>query len=716
MKSLANINKNLFLLIPILPLVSIGVFYYGMHLPRILLFWFIVSFAISIATLQRFISKNYTFKLNLLTIFLFIYWFVFFLTSLTANSPTASFYSDFNRMDGFVAYSYLCFFFLVYSHENFKKYQWELMSKISCSVALTVAILAIAQNNFDGVYRAAGTFANPLTMAIYLIFHVFLSMIFFVMKHNAMKRRWIIYVIGGIIVLTYFAGIIYSLSRSGFLSIIIGFFAVIFYLVFIQRNISKQYIFTTVLFAICTGVIFFSLSKAHLLSRITNFSISENSSSARFELWKNTVKGVSDKPFLGWGKENFVYFFVKHYSNKLSNAGDWYDRSHNFLLDKLIEQGFLGFVSYIILLSSIVIILLKQKHIPINQKACLFGFLCSYICFHLTSFESFTSTIILFCILIYLSQSIDYKEVVVRKWLFLSISTSISILCFYLLFTTTRTYIQWNMISTDTSKKQVYKSYNNLINEAKIGKYDLILNFDLLKSTSFNDSSTRTYYFELAEANTVNLLNSYPNHPVLLSQLGLLQMKKGNLEKAIITYEKLKKLAPKRHMNLMDLGMLYAQNNETKKALKVFDEIITMDNNYEPAQISKAFCLLLEGDSTKCWQIIEKISVNSIVDNFDRVVEIYNKLNRTEKLLKRIENATSDEKLGVFTPNTFKNWLELAVKLRSNSSIKRSILECLYVYKVPYNKNELETLIVGIQKNNFSTDVFFDKFDGQLVK
>jgi tetratricopeptide (TPR) repeat protein len=255
-----------------------------------------------------------------------------------------------------------------------------------------------------------------------------------------------------------------------------------------------------------------------------------------------------------------------------------------------------------------------------------------------------------------------------------------------------------------------------LIQNAKIGKYDLVLNYDLLKTKVQDESINKDYYFKSAINQTELLLESYPNHPILLSQLGVSQMYDGDLKKAILTYENLRTIAPNRHSNLMDLGMLYLQNSEFDKAIAMFDYVYAMDKNYQTALINKAYGYLQMKDSTNSRIIIEQISIKTIVDNFDKVYDIYEKMNDSEALLLKIENATSDEKLGVFQPQTFKSWLDLAVKLKNNSSIKRSIFECLSSYKIEYNQQEIDRLVLGIQQNDFSANLFFEKFDGKIVK
>jgi hypothetical protein len=48
------------------------------------------------------------------------------------------------------------------------------------------------------------------------------------------------------------------------------------------------------------------------------------------------LKGIAERPVLGWGQENFNYVFNKYYNPQMFGQEEWFDRTHNVVLDWLI--------------------------------------------------------------------------------------------------------------------------------------------------------------------------------------------------------------------------------------------------------------------------------------------------------------------------------------------------------------------------------------------
>ena len=69
---------------------------------------------------------------------------------------------------------------------------------------------------------------------------------------------------------------------------------------------------------------------------------------ARESAWRAGVKGFAERPWLGWGAENFIVVFGRHAAGRPSE-GHVHDRVHNELISKAVAEGLLGVAGYLAL-------------------------------------------------------------------------------------------------------------------------------------------------------------------------------------------------------------------------------------------------------------------------------------------------------------------------------------------------------------------------------
>ncbi len=87
--------------------------------------------------------------------------------------------------------------------------------------------------------------------------------------------------------------------------------------------------------------------------RLATTSLSEGTAASRIKFTQVSINGFfkdsNAKTFLvGWGLDNYVYFFQDHYDPQIYHHEDKLaDRAHNKLVDVLIMSGILGILSYL---------------------------------------------------------------------------------------------------------------------------------------------------------------------------------------------------------------------------------------------------------------------------------------------------------------------------------------------------------------------------------
>ena len=68
--------------------------------------------------------------------------------------------------------------------------------------------------------------------------------------------------------------------------------------------------------------------------------------SAREPAWRAGIAAVADRPWLGWGRENFIVAFGRHAAAPPAE-GHVYDRAHNELFERAVAEGLPGVAAYL---------------------------------------------------------------------------------------------------------------------------------------------------------------------------------------------------------------------------------------------------------------------------------------------------------------------------------------------------------------------------------
>ncbi|MEG0619347.1 MAG: O-antigen ligase family protein [Bacilli bacterium] len=135
--------------------------------------------------------------------------------------------------------------------------------------------------------------------------------------------------------------VFWSGSRSSLLGILVCIFFMFFYIRDRQKNSLFLIFFLLSSFYIST---FFKVNNSgfgfeNSIIRTTSGNLNEISS-LRYDLYVKVVSYIVDKPFLGYGGEAVKNYIINVHHIEIS-------QSHNFILQILIEFGFLGLLSFI---------------------------------------------------------------------------------------------------------------------------------------------------------------------------------------------------------------------------------------------------------------------------------------------------------------------------------------------------------------------------------
>lgn len=101
------------------------------------------------------------------------------------------------------------------------------------------------------------------------------------------------------------------------------------------------------------------VKQSPVLNRFAEISWSNTSGQARQIIWPMALEGFKERPIMGWGQEGFNYVFAKYYDIELWKHEPWFDRTHNVFLDWLVATGSVGFLLYISLYGTLLFLIIK---------------------------------------------------------------------------------------------------------------------------------------------------------------------------------------------------------------------------------------------------------------------------------------------------------------------------------------------------------------------
>lgn len=91
----------------------------------------------------------------------------------------------------------------------------------------------------------------------------------------------------------------------------------------------------------------------------------EASTAARLLVWEGGLAAFTERPFLGWGPENFEQAFQGHLSSRLhedENLGEiWFDRAHNVVVDTLVDIGVIGALAQAVVIGAFLLVAYRAK-------------------------------------------------------------------------------------------------------------------------------------------------------------------------------------------------------------------------------------------------------------------------------------------------------------------------------------------------------------------
>lgn len=313
-------------------------------------------------------------------------------------NPLRSFWSNFERMEGFVTiFSVISYLFVVASVMRSERLWMRFLnaSIVASVVSSFIAFSDVASTLQGRLIRVDATLGNPTYLAVYLLINIFVAGLL-AYRARATKALVATYVLAIIIQL---AALYYTGTRGAFLGLFVG--VGLAALVMLIRGgeypRTRRIAGAIIALVIITVGGFFMMRHTSFvqdnptLARVANISFADNTVKSRITLWTSIGwNAFLERPILGWGQDNFIVAFGKYYDPLMYGQEPWFDRAHNVFVDWFVAAGVVGVIAYLGLFGASLWVLWKGG-LTFPEKAILTGLLGAYVCNNIFVFDNLTS-------------------------------------------------------------------------------------------------------------------------------------------------------------------------------------------------------------------------------------------------------------------------------------------------------------------------------------
>ncbi|MCK4918230.1 MAG: O-antigen ligase family protein [Candidatus Pacebacteria bacterium] len=665
-KVLKNIVLVLIFIIPFVPLVVCSSLFFPYIVGKNVLFRILVELAVGIWAILALFNKEYRIKVSWIFGGIVSLVLIMFFADLLGENPLKSFWSNYERMEGWITLIHLLGYFLVLTGMLNSKKLWSRFFNTSLLVSAWINFYGILQligwaSANQGTSRLDTTFGNASYLAIYTVIHIFLALFLWARQHD--WKNLMGYFYGGTILLN-----IYILYHTATRGAILGFIGAILLISFLVALFEKE---NKKLKKICIGflvgtILFISgflaikdtsfVRGSEVLNRFASISLQEQTTKSRFMIWDMAWQGVKERPVLGWGQENFNYVFNKYYNPKMYGQEEWFDRTHNVFMDWLIAGGFLGLLAYLSLFVSILYYLWNKKYgkdFSVFEKSIFTGLLAGYFIHNFFVFDNITSYILFFTILAFIHNSINFKENMDDKTFALDkisdenknkviIPLIVFLTIFSLYFFNTKGVLANRSLLLGLSPHPEGLS-ENLKYFEKALSYNSYANQEVREQLMLftgrvgelgGDQSIRNNFFELSKMGILKEIERDSENTRNRVLAGSFFNNSGYYTEGFIQLEKARELSPKKQSIYFVMGLANINQKKYDEALGLFKIAYELEPKYDKARELYALSALYSGKNDLADELLlEKIPTDlsflNIYKNtgqFDKMILVAEKI------------------------------------------------------------------------------------------
>lgn len=415
---LLQIIKTGIFVILLLPLFVDQNFLFPFVFPRTILFRLIIELCLVCYLVLIIIVPSYRPRWSPLLGLLVIFIAAMIISSSVGVNWYQSFWSSIERSEGIVTWLHFLIFFIILSSIFQTQKNWLQLFKMVILSGWLQCLYAFSQFlNFSftlkiGGERISGSIGNPSFLAAYLIFIIFIAAYLYI-QTTSLKSK-LLY--AALIFLDLFL-LWQTETRGAILALLFGIlFFISFKLWHSPKPKAKIFLFGFFFFLFILTSLFIINRNAQwvqsigTLNRLAAISSADITTQNRLIVWEAGWRGFLERPWLGWGWENFNVVFNKYFNPLLSRdvgSQPWYDRAHNTIIEIATAAGFFGLLIYLAIFGWVFKLLWqKEKKIQSISTAnlLLFVLLIVYFLQNLFVFDTLNSYLMFFLVLAFIQS------------------------------------------------------------------------------------------------------------------------------------------------------------------------------------------------------------------------------------------------------------------------------------------------------------------------
>ncbi len=390
-------------LIPLTPLLVTDTLFFPFITGKAFYFRILVEIAVAAWVVLAFLDKEYRPRFSWIgvAVVAFVAW--MFVADLFAVNVAKAFWSNFERMEGWVLLIHLLGFFFAAGAVLRAEKKWRAWFLASLAVSLVVSGYALLQLAgslpiHQGSTRIDATLGNSAYLAIYFLFNTFIALWLALTE----RRAWLKWALVALAVLEGVL-IFFTETRGTVLGLVGGLaLAALLAALTAGRRARRAAALGLALIVLLTGGFFLARDSSfvqdnHVLQRIASISLADGQT--RFAIWRMAVQGVLERPVTGWGQEGFNYIFNKFYDPALYTQEPWFDRAHNAFIDWLTAGGVPAFLLYLALFGTVIVLLWRSSELSRPERIALTAALAGYAVHNFFVFDNLYSYVYFFAIL-----------------------------------------------------------------------------------------------------------------------------------------------------------------------------------------------------------------------------------------------------------------------------------------------------------------------------
>lgn len=577
------------------------------------------------------------------------------LATVLSIEPSRSFWSNFERMTGYVTILHLIAFFIVASAILNTQKIWLSFLKTSLGVSALegLSVLMLASNS--------GTLGNSSYLASYMLTHVFLAG--FLWVQQSQEKHRILY----FFVAVFDAYMLYQTGcRGAFLGLIGATLLTLTLIILFDKTSLRRLAggFFCLIFAI--ALILKLCANTALVQKIPLFTryaepihailhadtkyFAKNGDDFRLVIWKVALQAAREKLLLGFGPENFDYAFNLHFPAQVMYNQDRLDSVHNVPLEWLISGGILGLASYLFLFIALLYVLWRKLLLSLAEKAVLTGLFAAYFIHNFFVFDSISSYLVFFFLLAYINflsthQNKPHPSALNLQVAYGLIPAVLLTLCFILYtvnFKPYRVALLLNHTSGKHTPEELFDIYQEALSYHTFGSFEIrmylatmtVRVLDLNVSTGIKQS-----LINLTNTQLKKQILETPQKAWLYRTYGAFLNRIGQPEEALTNYKKTLIYSPGSLDLLQGICSLYLNKNDFETALSYCKTAFDKAPEIDDTRITYAVAAFFADQEDLVFQLLTESTREAVISKLNMVIKFKPWLqSRGEYYMNRIQS------------------------------------------------------------------------------